>query len=253
MVTALQFVEAEGLPAGFRAVSTTRHGGVSVAPFDSFNLATHVGDDLQHVSVNRHILREALALPAQPCWLNQVHGIAVVDADQSYAEPPAADASYSRAGEAVCAVLTADCLPVVFASASGEMACAHAGWRGLLNGVLLETLARFSAQPAAIHAWFGPAIGPASFEVGAEVRELFLQQWSHLPVAELEACFVASGTGKYVGDLFRLARLQLADAGVIVISGGGIDTLQLSARFYSYRAQAQTGRIATLVWRTNTQ
>lgn len=249
MVAELRFIEACGLPAGFRAVTTTRHGGYSSAPFDSFNLAAHVNDDPVSVQRNRQLLREHLALPAEPCWLNQVHGVVVVDADQSYSEPPAADASYSRAGDAVCAVLTADCLPVVFAASSGEMACAHAGWRGLLNGVLVETVARFGAAAAEIHAWLGPAIGPASFEVGAEVREAFLRQWQQLSTDAINTCFAPVSDSKFVADIYALARLQLGSLGLLAISGGEADTLRQSEQYFSYRASSTTGRIATLVWR----
>lgn len=247
----LQFEWATGLPVGFKALTTTRTGGVSQGAYTSFNLAQHVGDDPSAVAANRARLREQLGLPSEPCWLNQVHGVAVADADCVYSEPPEADASFSRAGQAVCAVLTADCLPVVFAAGNGEMACAHAGWRGLLNGVLLETLKHFSASAAAIYVWLGPAIGPASFEVGAEVRQAFVELWTHIDAELISGCFSPQADGKYLADIYALARLQLRAAGIVAISGGEADTLAQSSRYFSYRAEAQTGRIATLVWRAS--
>lgn len=247
---AVEVLWAEGLPEGFAACTTRRFGGVSHAPYASFNLAAHVGDAPVAVAQNRLRLRQVLQLPAEPLWLEQVHGVAVAEADCHHAQPPVADASYSHSGRAVCAVLTADCLPVVFVCAnSGEIAAAHAGWRGLLDGVLLQTLARFDAEASLVQVWLGPAIGSASFEVGAEVRALFLQRWPAAQADQVATCFVPQAGGKYLADLYQLARIQLRDLGVVAICGGEVDTLRQSTEYFSYRAQAQTGRMATLVWR----
>lgn len=232
------------VPPGVRAVVTTRVGGGSQAPFDTFNLATHVGDDPRAVEENRRLLREALSLPADPLWLDQVHGIDVCDASRP-ASACRADAAYIDQPGVVLAVLTADCLPVFFVSADGrEIGVAHAGWRGLAAGVLEALLDRFAAPPGAIRAWLGPAIGPMAFEVGDEVRAAFL---AHAP--EAAAAFVLSRPGHWHADLFLLARQRLAARGVHAVTGGGLCTVSDPARFYSYRRDGVTGRMASLIWR----
>ncbi len=234
-------------PPGIHAGTSTRWGGISGAPFHCLNLATHVGDDPAAVAHNRDHLRRALNLPSAPRWLEQVHGIAVAEDSTPPAPCPVADAAFSRQPHAVLAVLTADCLPVVFASADGqEIACAHAGWRGLAAGVLEATIARFTGPTASIVAWLGPAIGPAAFEVGEEVRTAFMREDT-----DSAAAFTPTGTpGKYWADLFQLARRRLHRAGLHAIHGGGLCTVNHPERFYSYRgAGGHCGRMATLIWR----
>ncbi|MEW6445507.1 MAG: peptidoglycan editing factor PgeF [Pseudomonadota bacterium] len=231
-------------PPGVRAVVTTRAGGVSRPPYDRLNLATHVGDDPAAVAANRRLLREALALPTDPLWLEQVHGVSVCEADAPV-ERRCADAAYTDRAGAVLAVLTADCLPVLFASRDGrEIGVAHAGWRGLEAGVLEATLDRFSASPAEIIVWLGPAIGPAAFEVGEEVRAAFL---AHDARAR-EAFAPSVRERRWLADLYRLARQRLAARGVTTVHGGGLCTAADAARFYSYRRDGVTGRMATLIW-----
>ena len=242
-------------PPGIVAVCTTRLGGASRAPWASLNLGDHVGDDPAAVADNRHRVQVAAALPCVPRWLRQVHGVAVADLDALPAgQIPEADAAItSRPGE-VCAVLTADCLPVVLAAADGsQVAAAHAGWRGLAGGVLEATVAAMRARArvqTALCAWLGPAIGPAHFEVGDEVRGVFLAADSGAV-----AGFSAGRAGKWQCDLYQLARRRLVALGVAEVSGGGFCTYAEEDRFFSHRRDVQhrglaaTGRMATLVWR----
>jgi polyphenol oxidase len=234
-------------PARVQAFMTTRAGGVSQAPWDSMNPATHVGDDPVAVASNRRLLRADL--PSEPLWLNQVHGACV--ADGPAAEPPCADASVSHRPGEVCAVLTADCLPVLFCDRAGTVvAAAHAGWRGLASGVLEATVARMGVPPSEVMAWLGAAIGPEAFEVGDEVRETFVT-WH--PVASV-AFRPAPGSlpegtrRKWLADLYALARIRLAAAGVMAVHGGGLCTVADARRFYSYRRDTTTGRMASLIW-----
>ncbi|WP_333617616.1 purine nucleoside phosphorylase YfiH [Mixta calida] len=230
-------------PASVRACSTTRAGGVSAAPRDSLNLGDHVGDRPEDVLANRHRLKEMAALPAMPHWLEQVHGTGVARLDGQPTAARRADAVWSNQPGAVCAVMTADCLPVLFCSFDGkEVAAAHAGWRGLCAGILENTLSQFSAPPQEIHVWLGPAIGPEAFEVGPEVREAFM---TRDPAAQ--RAFRASGE-KFYADLWLLARQRLAAQGVASISGGGRCTWHESAHFFSWRRSGTTGRMASLIW-----
>jgi YfiH family protein len=233
-------------PPGVQAVCTTRRGGVSAAPFDGLNLGAHVPDDPQAVAENRRRLKAALALPAEPFWLNQVHGTTVAEAGSC--TMPDADAAFTNQANTVLAILTADCLSVVFARKDGlEIAAAHAGWRGLAAGVLEATLAKFSVPAEQIVVWLGPAIGPLFFEVGEEVRHAFVR----LNPEDAKGFTATAQPGKYHADLFLLARLRLARAGVGAISGGGLCTASDPARFFSYRRDhGQTGRMATLIWIT---
>lgn len=232
------------VPENVRAVVTTRAGGVSQPPYASLNLATHVGDDPVAVAENRRLLREGLRLPAEPQWLDQVHGIDVCD-PRSAGQECRADAAYTDQPGVVLAVLTADCLPVFLASRDGrEIGVAHAGWRGLEAGVLESLLDRFAVPPGEIIAWLGPAIGPAAFEVGADVREAFL---AHGP--EAEKAFVPTRPGHWLADLYLLARQRLAARGIRDVSGGDLCTVGDPARFYSYRRDGVTGRMASLIWR----
>lgn len=228
-------------PAGVRAGVTTRLGGVSQGPYASLNLASHVGDAPAAVAENRARLCQALRLPSDPIWLNQVHGTQVcTDA----APGTTADASLSRQTGQVCVVLTADCLPVLLCDRAGTVvAAAHAGWRGLAAGVVAETLTRMAVDPANVLAWLGPAIGPQAFEVGNEVRAAFLDLASDYAQA-----FADHTPGKWRMDLYTAARLQLAGLGVTRVFGGGYCTYSDAARFYSYRREQQTGRMASLIW-----
>lgn len=229
-------------PSNIRALVTTRIGGVSQSPYDSFNLASHVGDTPEAVAANRAMLR--MHCPSEPKWLSQVHGIAVARAD-AIVSPVEADASVAFESGTVCAVLTADCLPVLFCNRPGScVAAAHAGWRGLAAGVLEASVAAMQCKAGDILAWLGPAIGPQAFEVGDEVREVFVRD---LP--EAEAAFVPGQSGKWLADIYRLARLRLARAGVLDVYGGGLCTYTDQEFFYSYRRDGTTGRMASLIWR----
>lgn len=228
-------------PATVRALQTLRTGGCSPTPWSSLNLGDHVGDDPERVATNRASLRERL--PAEPLWLNQVHGTTVVDA--ALAEQcVAADAAVSSHPGAVCAVMTADCLPVLFCDRAGSVvAAAHAGWRGLLEGVLENTVAAMQVPSSELLAWLGPAIGPSAFEVGDEVRTAFV---ADDPSAR--SAFVAKANGKWCCDLYALARRRLARLGVSRVFGGGHCTYTDTALFYSYRRERTTGRMASLIW-----
>ena len=242
-----RFIEATWpTPGGVRAGVTTRIGGHSRPPFDGFNLATHVGDEAQAVAANRAELAEMLALPESPRWLNQTHGTTVVG-PQVPMDRPEGDAAYTNRPGEVLAVLTADCLSVTLASHDGsEVAVAHAGWRGLAAGVIERTVDRFSVAGDELMAWLGPAIGPAHFEVGEEVREAFMREYP----ADASAFRGAAEAGKYHADLFALARSRLRRQGITRVYGGDRDTYALSDLFYSYRRdQGETGRMATLIWR----
>jgi YfiH family protein len=230
-------------PRGVRAGVTTRAGGVSTGPFATLNLAAHVGDDPAAVATNRARLTAALALPAEPLWLRQMHGAAVVVHD-GVRRDPAADAAVTFAPGRVLAVLTADCLPVVIASRDGaRLGLAHAGWRGLAAGVIEATVREMGVAGAELVAWLGPGIGPAAFEVGAEVREAFTAR----DPAAAEA-FTANSRGRWQADLYRLAQLRLAALGVRSVSGGRSCTFADAERYFSYRRNATTGRMATLAW-----
>ena len=238
-------------PGNVRAFSTVRSGGVSSYPYHGgalseggLNVALHVGDDAGHVRQNRERLRRYL--PAEPLWLNQVHGSRVVEAGEVTGVPDA-DASFSVKRHQVCLVQTADCLPVLFCDRQGRMvAAAHAGWRGLAGGVLEATLFRMrQAGAGEVLAWLGPAIGASCFEVGEDVREAFVS--CH---AALDGCFMArpGQPGKYLADIYALARHILAGQGVDSVSGGDLCTGSDAARFYSYRRDGVTGRMATCIW-----
>lgn len=238
--------------ASVRAYTTTRYGGYSNPPFATFNLADHVGDDPQTVAANRTLLRETLQLPAEPFWLKQVHSTQVVSEETVTISHHAslcatgdnADASYTTAPGKVCVVLTADCLPVLFCDRAATcVAAAHAGWRGLAAGILEATVYQLAIAPENLMAWLGPAIGAHAFEVGEEVRESFVQ---HSPQA-IQA-FTATQTGRWHADLYLLARQRLAQQGITAIYGGKFCTFNDSERFYSYRRDKVTGRIASLIW-----
>lgn len=230
-------------PPRVKAVITTRAGGFSSGPYASLNLGLRTGDDAAAVARNRGRLRSVL--PQEPKWLRQVHGSAVIDADAVAASAPEADASVARSPGTVCAVLIADCVPVLFSNRAGSVvAVAHAGWRGLAHGVIERTLAAIGEEPSELVAYLGPGIGPGAFEVGAEVREAFLAR-----AREDAAAFSPHAPGKWLADLFMLARNRLQRAGVGETSGGGMCTYSDPARFFSYRRDRTTGRMAALIWR----
>ncbi len=233
-------------PAWLKAISTTRTGGSSQGVFASLNLGDHVGDDLEHVKANRAFVAETLKLPATIAWLSQVHGTAVLDVADWQGEVVQADASFSRNPQQACVVMTADCLPVLFCCLqTRQVAAAHAGWRGLCDGVLEQTLSTFST-PDRVMAWLGPCIGPTAFEVGADVRTKFVLQQP-----EAAAFFTpAQQNDKWFADLAGLARLRLQLAGVSAVYGGEHCTFSNPARFFSYRRDGQTGRMASLIWTT---
>jgi YfiH family protein len=231
------------LPAGVRAAFTLRAGGVSAPPFDSLNVAVHVGDELRAVGANRRRIAHLLDLPAEPAWLEQVHGAEVADLDCAPARLRA-DAAVTHLPGRVCAVQVADCLPVLLAAqTSAAVAAAHCGWRGLANGVLEAAVRALGADPRELCAWLGPAIGPSAFEVGEEVRALFLTH------DERAACaFVANPRGRWQCDLYQLARQRLAALGVQRVFGGGLCTYSDPLRFFSFRRDGRCGRMAALVW-----
>jgi YfiH family protein len=218
---------------------------MSRAPFDSFNLGDHVGDDPAAVAHNRARLAQALALPATPLWLTQTHGVQVVNAAKQAAESRCeADACHTDQPGAVCVVLTADCLPIVLCDRAGtHVAAVHAGWRGLAAGVIETAVAALGKSGAELMAWLGPAIGPAHFEVGEDVRECFLRHDPHAAQA-----FAGSPRGRYYADIYQLARLRLAQCDVASVWGGQYCTYGDTRRFYSYRRDGVTGRMATLIW-----
>lgn len=228
-------------PANVGSLQTLRGGGCSPAPWHSFNLGDHVGDDPARVAANRASLRALL--PAEPVWLRQVHGTAAVDIAKT-AKTVEADAAFCREPGLVCAVMTADCLPVLFCDRGGSVvAAAHAGWRGLLAGVLEASIDAMQVPSGEILAWLGPAIGGQNFEVGDEVREAFVARDEIAGTA-----FRAHAPGKWLADLEILARLRLQARGVTAIYGGGFCTFADQERFFSYRRDGVTGRMASLIW-----
>jgi len=241
-----------GLPGHIGVLSTLRNGGVSLAPYDDgsgtggFNLATHVGDRMDDVMHNRSLL--AQFLPAAPVWLSQVHGTLALDVGVPH-DDLTADACFTSRSNVICAVQTADCLPVLLCDGQNNVvAAAHAGWRGLLHGVLENTLAKMvksGAQLDRIQVWLGPAIGPSQFEVGAEVRKQFVEI-----NPDASAAFKVSlvRPERYDADLYQLARLRLQRAGVVRIEGGNFCTVSEPEKFYSYRRNGVTGRMASLIW-----
>jgi YfiH family protein len=230
-------------PPRVRACTTIRSGGVSEGAYTALNLAEHVGDDIGHVLENRRRLKAALRLPGEPCWLRQVHGTAVVDAFRG-GEACEADAAYAARSGAVCAVLTADCLPLLLCDRGGtRVAAVHAGWRGLLYGVVENAVRALHCPGPELLAWLGPAIGPRAFEVGEEVRAAFL---AADPAAA--ATFVPSPGGRWLADIYGLMRQRLAALHVTAMYGGHWCTVSDAARFYSYRRDGITGRMASLIW-----
>lgn len=230
-------------PANVQAGCTTRQGGVSEAPYDSLNLGDHVADSVEAVTANRALLRQHRALPAEPAWLKQVHGIAVADAAAVH-DVPEADASFSHSSNVVCAVMTADCLPVLLCDQAGSVvAAAHAGWRGLADGVIEATVMRMGVSASKLMVWLGPAIGPKAFEVGDEVRQQFMAF-----DAQAAKAFRPGEQGRWLADIYQLARQRLARLGIEQVYGGHYCTYSDAERFYSYRRDGVTGRMASLIW-----
>jgi hypothetical protein len=229
-------------PPRVKAVSTVRSGGISRGAYASLNLAAHVGDNPRRVAANRRALSEALELPGEPAWLTQVHGASIVDLDSEAAGE--ADGAVTGCAGNVCVVMTADCLPVLMTNRAGSrVAAAHAGWRGLLAGVLPAAVRRLGGPPEEVLAWLGPAIGPASYEVGPELKAAFDA------VDPASERFFRPGRGdRWLADLYGMARSSLRAAGVTAIHGGGFCTYAESARFFSHRREAPCGRMATLIW-----
>ncbi|GFN46076.1 purine nucleoside phosphorylase YfiH [Candidatus Regiella insecticola] len=232
-------------PANVKAFSTTRHGGISLSPYDSLNLGFHVGDVAANVVTNRQRLMKQANLPNMPIWLDQVHGIKVLNVGKECGLDRRADAAYSQIPEQVCAVMTADCLPVLFCSFDGsEVAAAHAGWRGLCAGVLESTLTQFRAKPSTILAWLGPAIGSQQFIVGAEVKQVF----TRIDAQSSLAFTPHDNDPQYSANIYLLAKLRLQKAGIEAIYGGGRCTVTESSQFFSYRREGITGRMASLIY-----
>jgi YfiH family protein len=229
-------------PANVHAATTLRTGGVSQGVYGSLNPAVHVGDNAGLVNQNRRAIREMLELPSEPVWLDQIHSNRAVKAAKT-GSLQQADASYTCEPEVVCAVMTADCLPLLVCNREGtHVAAIHAGWRGLLAGVIGNTVAAMQAQNLLV--WLGPAIGPGSFEVGAEVRAAFLEK-----SAAFISAFKEQGNGRWLADIYQLARIDLAALGIDKVYGGNFCTVTEHERFYSYRRDKETGRMATLIWR----
>jgi YfiH family protein len=228
-------------PANVRSLQTTRAGGISSAPYDSLNLGDHVGDAPLAVQRNRMQLNSLL--PSEPVWLNQVHGTTVANADRASCLPQA-DACIARHRAAVCAVMTADCLPVLLCDTQGSVVgVAHAGWKGLAAGVIEATVKSMDVAPETVMAWLGPAISRDAFEVGDEVRAAFVAVQP-----QAASAFVAGQSGKWFADLYALARLRLNALGITRVYGGGSCTFGERERYYSYRRDGATGRMGTFIW-----
>ena len=230
-------------PANVHALATLRTGGYSTGSYTSFNLAAHTGDDPAAVSSNRRLLREYFRLPGEPLWLQQVHGSRLVKAEEDASES-CSDGSWTDVPGRVCAVMTADCLPLLICDRAGSrVAAVHAGWRGLHAGVITSAVNGLEADPAELIVWLGPAIGPQAFEVGGEVCQAFCDRSSRNSVA-----FRRTDASHWLCDLYLLARIELASLGVTSVYGGGFCTFSEKQRFFSYRRDGQTGRMASLVW-----
>lgn len=244
---ALEFITPDWtMPDHIQAYTTTRKGGISSTPYDSLNLANHVNDAAENVEKNRKTLATALKLPTSPLWLQQTHSTEVINSQDWY-EGIEADAIYCNQINHICAIMTADCLPLLLSNESGtEVAAIHAGWRGLADGIIEKTIAQFDDAAEHIYAWLGPAIGPEKFEVGQDVYETFL---SHDPMAEV--AFQATDDSHFLADIYQLARLRLRQHGISRLSGGHYCTMTDASRFFSYRRDGETGRMVSLIWISN--
>jgi polyphenol oxidase len=245
-INTLEFIYPDWpAPAQVKALTTTRNGGFSVGPYASFNLSNLVGDEPGSVKHNRALLKDVLQLPAEPLWLTQVHGNRVIDAfDAGPGEE--ADGCVTGTGGVVCAVLSADCLPVFLCDRrSTRIGILHAGWRGLANGIIEEGLRSIKLPPVNLLAWLGPTIGPSAYEVGDEVRKTFVGQ-----DRDFSECFtgVPHRPGRWLADLYGIARRKLRAQGVDTIYGGLRCTLRENNLFFSHRRDGNCGRMASLIW-----
>ncbi len=233
------------VPENIRCITTTRTGGCSLQEYSSLNFGNHVKDDATNVEKNRKIIKQDLQLPSEPVWLEQEHGSSVLKLGIDLAKNITADAAYTNEACVVCAVLTADCLPVAFCDQAGQhIAVSHAGWRGLVNGVLENTLQAMPVKNEKILCWLGPAIGPNKFEVGEEVVEQFVT------IDEVHKnAFTEQNNKKYLANIYQLARNILTKHDVQNVCGGEHCTYSESDTFYSYRRDGETGRMATLIWK----
>ena len=238
-------------PANICAATTLRFGGVSKAPFASLNPALHVGDDPEAVLRNRHFIKSVLELPNEPIWLDQIHSDCVIEINNASLLQQA-DASFTNQLDVVCTVLTADCLPLLICSKDGsQVAAVHAGWKGLAAGIITNTFKALQNSSLSsvkkgtdYMVWLGPAIGSKSFEVGTDVRDVFLDKYS-----ENQFAFIQKSSAKWLADIYQLARNELATLGVTDIYGGNACTFKEQELYYSYRRDTQTGRMASLIWR----
>lgn len=238
------------VPKHIKCLTTTRQGGLSDSPFDSFNLGVHVGDEISCVEANRLKLMHIANLPSSPQWLSQTHSTTVAQIDKGIIDTTHADAVYTQEVNQICAVLTADCLPVLFCSDNGdEIAAAHAGWRGLADGILENTVAKFKTNTDKIMAWFGPAIGPSAFEVGQDVFDAFVGQNAKLVEGFKLIDDQDHLEPKYIANIYLLAKIKLNALGIINIFGGDYCTVNETELFYSYRRDGKTGRMASLIWK----
>jgi hypothetical protein len=244
MMKVIDFISPDWpAPANVKAIQTTRAGGVSLAPYNSLNFGMHVKDNPAHVACNRQLLSPIL--PSEPVWLNQVHGVQVVDAANASCVPEA-DASFTRHSNVVCVTMTADCLPVLLCNQQGTVvASIHAGWRSLCDGVIEATVAKMDVDTTDLMAWLGPAIGPHAFEVGSEVRAQFVAK-----DAQAEIAFKPHGE-KWLADIYTIARQRLSNLDINKIYGGGLCTFTDDAQFFSFRRDGDTGRMASLIWLAN--
>ncbi|MEQ1528446.1 MAG: peptidoglycan editing factor PgeF [Methylococcaceae bacterium] len=230
-------------PSDIYAATTLRTGGVSLPPYQSLNPAAHVGDNIDSVISNRQRISDMLNLPTDPFWLEQIHSNQVIEVNANSMRGQIADAAYTKDSGVVCAVMTADCLPLLVCSPDAKaIAAIHAGWRGLLSGIISNTLSAMHCDNYLV--WLGPAIGPNCFEVGPEVRDAFVQKSTDFSYA-----FRSQQNGKWLADIYQLAKIELTGLGVTAIYGGNFCTVTDSQCFYSYRRDQQTGRMATLIWR----
>lgn len=232
-------------PAGVRVASSTRLGGISLAPFDSLNLAQHVGDCPQDVEKNRSLFSDYAHLPAQPIWLNQVHGNEVIRLTDKHALlPPQGDAAITNEAHTVCAIMTADCVPILICDKKGtEVAAIHAGWKGLANGIIQNTINAFDDKN--LTAWIGPCIGPSAYRIDTKVYEKLAK--CHIDAAK---AFTQVSNKQWLANLPYLARLQLCACGVDAITHSGYCTFERPEQFFSYRREGQTGRMVHCIWLT---
>jgi YfiH family protein len=229
-------------PKNVKAFATTRIGGVSQAPYQGFNLGMHVGDNPELVQRNRQLIVEQLSMPSDPVWLNQTHSTDVVNIHQQASNVIDADGAFTDVANRVCAVMTADCLPVLLCNAAGtKVAAVHAGWRGLANGILEQALTQFDDD---VLAWLGPAIGPSAFEVGGDV----LQAFCDVDSRAIDAFTSGANEGKWLANIYQLATQRLHRAGVKEVASSNLCTYSDAQRFYSYRRDGVTGRQATFIW-----